>query len=233
MTRAAASGDHSRSLFATPAIVADRRADGSILVRSTVPLQPGARCVGDWLEHWARQAPDRIFLGDRAGVDAPWTTVTYRDALQQVRAAAAWILAQGLSAERPLVILSDPPIAQPREAIEKRVQLIGRLEVAQAGGVGRGDVDRDVGGVRIRLLEPELVVVDEHFERAFVATMVVLGAGSVETVPAFALGHGQHLIGGDVEDLGVGVDELAYQPRAGDAVGLRSGAGNPFHAMTS
>ena len=40
MTLAAASGDNSRSLFATPAIVADRRADGSIVVRSTTPLQP-------------------------------------------------------------------------------------------------------------------------------------------------------------------------------------------------
>ena len=49
MTLAAASGDNSRSLFATPAIVADRRADGSIVVRSTVPLQPDARCIGDWL----------------------------------------------------------------------------------------------------------------------------------------------------------------------------------------
>ena len=107
MTLAAASGDNSRSLFAIPAIVADRRADGSILVKSTVPLQPGSRCIGDWLEYWARQAPDRIFLGDRARADAPWSTVTYKDALRQVRAAAAWILAQGLSVERPLVILSD------------------------------------------------------------------------------------------------------------------------------
>ena len=72
-----------------------------------MPPQPGARCIGDWLEHWARQAPDRIFLADRAGADAPWTTVTYKDALKQVRSAAAWILAQGLSVERPLVILSD------------------------------------------------------------------------------------------------------------------------------
>jgi hypothetical protein len=71
MTLAATSGDNSRSLFATPAIVADRRADGSILVRSTVPLQPGARCIGDWLEHWARQAPERIFLADRTSTDAP------------------------------------------------------------------------------------------------------------------------------------------------------------------
>ena len=107
MSLAVASGDNSCNLFATPAIVTDRRADGSILVKSTTPLQPGARCIGDWLEHWAQQAPERVFLADRASVDAPWSTVTYKDALQQVRSAAAWILAQGLSAERPLVILSD------------------------------------------------------------------------------------------------------------------------------
>jgi feruloyl-CoA synthase len=107
MAFAAPSGDNSRNLFATPAIVADRRADGSILVRSTTPLRESARCIGDWLEHWARQAPDRIFLADRTSAGAPWSTVSYKEALKQVRGAAAWILAQGLSAERPLVILSD------------------------------------------------------------------------------------------------------------------------------
>ncbi|MFB9261751.1 feruloyl-CoA synthase [Bradyrhizobium erythrophlei] len=107
MTIAAPSGDDPQSLFATPAIVADRRLDGSILVRSTTPLKESARCIGDWLEHWAQRAPDRIFLGERAGAEAPWTTVSYRDALKTVRAAASWILARGLSTERPLVILSD------------------------------------------------------------------------------------------------------------------------------
>jgi len=97
-------------LFATPEIVADRRADGTIWLKSTAPLQQHARCVGDWLEHWARLTPGRIFLGERSGVDAPWTTVTYQDALRQVRSTAAWIVAQGLSAGHPLVILSDNSI---------------------------------------------------------------------------------------------------------------------------
>jgi feruloyl-CoA synthase len=103
----AAECGHPDTLFATPAITVDRRADGSIIVKSTVPLQPAARCVGDWLEHWARQTPAKVFLGERAKVDAPWTKVTYSDALRQVRSAASWILAQGLSTQRPLVILSD------------------------------------------------------------------------------------------------------------------------------
>ena len=71
--------DDPETLFATPDIVAERRADGSIWLKSMTPLQPAARCVGDWLEHWARQAPERIFLGERSSVDAPWTTVTYKE----------------------------------------------------------------------------------------------------------------------------------------------------------
>jgi feruloyl-CoA synthase len=53
------------------------------------------------------RGPTGFFLADRANTDAPWTTVTYRDALKQVRALGGWILAQGMSAARPLVILSD------------------------------------------------------------------------------------------------------------------------------
>src|SRR4051812_21266487 len=98
MTSAATLRNNSNTLFASPAIVADRRADGSIVVKSTTPLQPHARCVGDWLEYWAQKTPERIFLGERGSVDAPWSTVTYQDALRQVRAVASWVLAQGLSA---------------------------------------------------------------------------------------------------------------------------------------
>ena len=62
--------DPLETLFAVPEVVADRRADGSIWLKSAVPLQQGARCVGDWLDHWARQTPERNFLGQRASVDA-------------------------------------------------------------------------------------------------------------------------------------------------------------------
>jgi feruloyl-CoA synthase len=95
------------ALFAAPRIIVDRRTDGTIRLRSAVPLEAGARCVGEWLEHWAAQTPERIFLGERMSVDAPWRTVTYASALQRVRSLASWILAQGLSEQHPLAILSD------------------------------------------------------------------------------------------------------------------------------
>src|SRR5258708_9440376 len=103
MTIAAANRhDHPETLFATPEIVAERRADGSIRLRSATPLQPGARCVGDWLEQWARQTPDRIFLGERSSVEAARTTLTYKDALPHGVSAARVVLAPRARAQRPL-----------------------------------------------------------------------------------------------------------------------------------
>src|SRR6476661_5706728 len=66
----AASPVRSEPLFATPRVIAEHRADGTIWLKSAMPLQASARCVGDWLEYWARQTTDRIFLADRASVDA-------------------------------------------------------------------------------------------------------------------------------------------------------------------
>ncbi|WFU17364.1 feruloyl-CoA synthase [Bradyrhizobium sp. CB3481] len=157
MTIAASSGDKSSKLFATPAIVADRRADGSIIVKSTAPLGESTRCIGDWLEHWARQAPDRIFLADRASADAPWSTVTYKDALKQVRGAAAWILAQGLSAERPLVILSDNSVEHALFALA--AQHVGVPSAAISPAYSLMSRDYDKFKSMVGLLEPGAIYV--------------------------------------------------------------------------
>jgi feruloyl-CoA synthase len=146
-----------RSLFSTPAIVADRRADGGILLKSTTPLGTSARCIGDWLEHWARQAPDRIFLADRASVDAPWSTVTYKEALKQVRSAAAWILAQRLSAERPLVILSDNSVEHALFALA--AQHVGVPSAAISPAYSLMSKDFDKVKSMVKLLGPGAIYV--------------------------------------------------------------------------
>jgi hypothetical protein len=78
----------------------------------------------------------------------------------------------------------------------------------------------------------ELVFV-EDLEGALAVAMVVAGAGGVEAVRALGVGDGEDIDGGDIEDLGVGVDEPSDQPRAGDPVGLGAGAGNPLHGRSS
>ncbi|WBL78615.1 feruloyl-CoA synthase [Bradyrhizobium xenonodulans] len=149
-------GDAS-SLFATPKTVAEHRADGSILLRSPDPLRDGARCIGDWLEHFARQTPDRIFLAERDSTDTPWATVTYAGALQRVRAAASWILAQRLSAERPVVILSDNSIDHALLALA--AQHVGVPSAAISPAYSLMSKDFDKLKSMIALLEPGAIYV--------------------------------------------------------------------------
>lgn len=94
------------ALFAPAGVIVTPQADGSVRLSSPHVLQGGARCVGQWLEQWAVQTPDQPFLAER-GADGTWQRVSYRQAREQVRALGSWLLAQGLSAERPLAILSD------------------------------------------------------------------------------------------------------------------------------
>jgi hypothetical protein len=75
----------------------------------------------------------------------------------------------------------------------------------------------------------ELVLLDEHLEGAETVAVCVLGVWGVVGVRALPLGHVEHLVGGDVEELGIFVDEVLDQPGAGDPVGLRAFTRDPLH----
>ncbi|MGE0784289.1 MAG: feruloyl-CoA synthase [Sandaracinaceae bacterium] len=95
--------------FAPPRVEVTPRADGTTIVRSPVALGEVPRAVTTWLSAWAERAPDRTFLMAR-GADG-YDRLSYRDALAQVRACAAGLLARGASAERPAMILSENSIS--------------------------------------------------------------------------------------------------------------------------
>lgn len=95
-----------RVLFAAPRTLMERHADGSIVLRSAIEAPPAPRCLGEHLVRWAREAPDRTFLAERAGPQG-WARLTYAQALARVERIAAWLLGQRLSAERPVLILSE------------------------------------------------------------------------------------------------------------------------------
>ncbi len=63
----------------------------------------------DVLEHWAKTAPDRILIARRLD-DGDWQSLTYGEMLTRVQRVAAGLLGRGLSAERPIVILSGNSI---------------------------------------------------------------------------------------------------------------------------
>jgi feruloyl-CoA synthase len=78
---------------------------GGFVLRSAEPLQPFARCIGDWLEHWAHTTPHAPFLAERDG--AGWRTLSYADARTAVGRIAQGLLDLGLPADKPVVVLSD------------------------------------------------------------------------------------------------------------------------------
>src|SRR5690242_20200818 len=87
----------------------ERRADGCILVRSREPLPPYNKTVTEPLARWAKDAPDRVFLAARDASGA-WRRLTYAQVHAMVARIAASLLRRGLSAERPIAILSGNDI---------------------------------------------------------------------------------------------------------------------------
>ncbi|MEO7244040.1 MAG: AMP-binding protein, partial [Rubrivivax sp.] len=88
------------------AATVETRPDGSQRLRSTEALQPYPPRLTDRLEQVAAEAPDRV-LAARRGPDGAWVTISYAQMLDRVQRVGQALATRGLSAERPIVILSD------------------------------------------------------------------------------------------------------------------------------
>jgi feruloyl-CoA synthase len=89
--------------------ILEKRADGTMIVRSPHALGVYPERLTERLVHWAGTAPDRVFVGERTR-DGDWRTLTYAQTLDLVRRLASAFLARGLSAERPVAVLSGNDI---------------------------------------------------------------------------------------------------------------------------
>ena len=67
--------------------------------------------ITDRLQHWAQTCPDRTFMARREklpdGSTGAWKHISYAQAWTQARNIAQSLINRGLSAERPVVILSE------------------------------------------------------------------------------------------------------------------------------
>lgn len=93
--------------IAPPAALRTELGDGSFVLHSPVALEPHARCVGEWLEHWARATPDATALAERTGDGQDWRRLDYAGLRAAVGAVGQALLDLRLPPERPVVILSD------------------------------------------------------------------------------------------------------------------------------
>ena len=94
--------------FAEPKVELQKRADGTMLLRSPQKLRPYARCVTEWLVQWSDKSPERIFLAERKGEG--WRKLSYRETYGAVRRIAQALLDRELGPERPVAVLSDNSI---------------------------------------------------------------------------------------------------------------------------
>jgi feruloyl-CoA synthase len=175
----------------------ERRSDGTQVLRSTEALAPHPQRVTDRLEHWARVAPDRTFVARRdPGVPGggDWIRIDYAQMLDRARRVAQALLARGLSAERPLAILSDNDLEHLRLSLGALWAGIPFVPVSPAYSL----LSQDFGKLRHILdrVTPGLVYASgPAYGKAIAAATrsdveVVLGAGRLEdraTTPFTAL----------------------------------------------
>ncbi len=82
--------------------------DGSILLQSKMPLGPFEPNLVNVFRAAVERAPSRIFLAERSG--NVWRRLTYEQARGLVDAIAASLIERGISADRPIMILSGNAI---------------------------------------------------------------------------------------------------------------------------
>ena len=83
----------------------ERRGDGAILIRSPHSLAAYPERLTSRLAHWAGATPERTFIAQR-DANGEWRSLSYAQTLRRVRAIAQALIDRGLSAQRPVAILS-------------------------------------------------------------------------------------------------------------------------------
>ncbi len=179
-------------LFADPSVIVESHADGSRRLRSAIPLpESSLRCSGEWLQRWARETPDTVFLAER-GTDGEWIRVGYGAALARVKAIANALLGLDLSAERPVMVLSD-------NGIEHALLMLACLHIGVphcAVSPGNSLMSKDFAKLRanVELLRPGLIFADpiERFMPAIDAVrglhdgIVIAGSNSQPQAGTYA-----------------------------------------------
>ena len=143
--------------FFAPEVEVTRQADGSYLMRSLEPLADYDDRIGDWLDRWAEQAPERAFIVEQTGVGEK--TICYRDAREAVLVLAEGMLAHQLGPERPLAILAANTIDHALVMLAALYVGIPIAPVAPAYALQSTDFLKLAHS--FRLLTPGMVVVED------------------------------------------------------------------------
>ncbi|MCK1548990.1 AMP-binding protein [Bradyrhizobium sp. 177] len=87
----------------------ERRDDGTVVLKSRIPLQTYEKHIPASLAKWAKEAPERIWLAQRGGPNREWRKLSYGEAKRIVDALTQGLLNLALDG-RPVTILSGNSI---------------------------------------------------------------------------------------------------------------------------
>jgi feruloyl-CoA synthase len=149
-------------------VVLERTERGVIHLRTAQVLPPYYNSLGEPLDHWAKAAPDRTFLAMR-NTQGEWRRLTYEQVLGEVKRIGAALLRRGLSAQRPIAIVSGNDIEHALLALAAIYVGIPYAPISPAYSL----MSSDFGKLRaiIGLLTPGLVFASdgELFSRGIAA----------------------------------------------------------------
>ncbi|MEA3193911.1 MAG: feruloyl-CoA synthase [Betaproteobacteria bacterium] len=177
---------HSSLKFAPAKVAVEKRADGSMIVRSPQKLGPYARCVTQWLSDWSDKAPERVFLAERAKKGDGWRKFTYRETYGAARRIGQALLERNLNAERPVAILSD-------NGIDHALLMLGAMHV----GVPVAPISpayslmsKDYGKLKyiFDLVQPGLVYADDP--EKYKTALATIGAKSTSVAELLEVNPG-------------------------------------------
>lgn len=89
-----------------PDVSVERRADGSILLRSNHAPGEGPRSIAHLIRDKAQAHPDRPWMKQREPGHGPWRQVTYGEAVRAAEGIAQWLLDHGLTGADSVMVLS-------------------------------------------------------------------------------------------------------------------------------
>ena len=143
--------------FFAPEVDLRQRPDGTWLMRSVDPLADYDYRVGDWLDFWACEAPQGLFLVEQTSLGE--RAIRYAQARDAALALAEGMLGRGLGPDRPLAILAANSIDHALVMLAALYVGIPIAPIAPAYALQTTDYIKLSHA--FRLLTPGMVVVDD------------------------------------------------------------------------